>query len=142
MLNSIISGICTKLNEAFGDDYTIYKEQVAQGLKEPCFFVQIVEPTNTQQLGNRYFRENLFCIQYFPISENAPIAECLSVQDDLFLALEYIMVGEDLQRGEKMRGEFSDGVLNFFVEFNMFVYKTEDLDPMEELEQTNIITKG
>jgi hypothetical protein len=142
MLDKIIDVISEKLNEAFGEDFKIYTEEVKQGLTEPCFFIQLVTPTNTQVLGKRYFRQNLFDIQYFPQSKNEPKAECLRVQDDLFLALEYINVGEDLQRGEKMRGEFADGVLNFFVEYNMFVYKTEEQDPMEELDLNDIIAKG
>ena len=140
MLNSIISGICEKLNEVFGDDVRIYKDEVKQGLQEPCFFVQLVAPTNTQQLGNRYYRKNLFGIQYIPKSETR--SECSSVQDKLYLALEYITVGGDLWRGTEMRGELTDGILTFFVNFDSTVYKAVNSDPMEDLENTNIDVKG
>ena len=154
MLNSIVSGICEKLNEAFGDGCTIYKEQVAQGLCEPCFFVQLVAHSAARQLGNRYFRENLFCIQYFPASKSESNSECADAQDRLYLALEYITAsagssggtgssgGSDLWRGTEMRGEITDGILNFFVSFNSTVYKTVDNDPMEALENPNINVKG
>jgi len=142
MLNKIVDGISEKLNSAFGDEYKIYTESVKQGLTEPCFFIQLLNPANVKQVGERHFRENLFCIQYFPKSRDAPKAECYKVQDAMFLALNYIMVGGDLQRGVKMRGEFINGVLNFFVNYNMFVIITEDFLPMEILENTQIRLKG
>ena len=37
--------------------------------------------------------------------------------------------------GTNMRGELVDDVLNFLVNFNMFVYKVEDADLMEEMIQ-------
>lgn len=47
MINSIIEGISTSLNAEFGDDYTIYTENVEQGLKEPCFLF----PALTRQVA-------------------------------------------------------------------------------------------
>jgi hypothetical protein len=141
MIQSIVDGISEKLNSAFGDEYKIYTESVKQGLKEPCFFIQLVNPVNRRELGRRFFRENLFCIQYFPKSRDAPKSECYQMQDDLFIALEYITVDGDLQRGIRMRGEFVDGVLTFFINYNLYVMMTEETTPMEFLEKT-ITTKG
>lgn len=142
MLDKIVDGISEKLNSVFGDDYKIYTESVKQGLKEPCFFIQLVSPVNKSLLGERSLRENLFCIQYLPSNKNEPKAECYRVQDDLYLALEYITVDGGLQRGIKMRGEFADGILNFFVNYNMFVKKTDEKMPMEELGLPEIFMKG
>jgi len=110
-------------------------------LKEPCFFIQLVNPVNRRELGRRFFRENFFVVQFFPKSRDAPKAECYQMQDDLFLALEYITVDGDLLRGIRMRGEFSDGVLSFFINYNMYVMLTDEQTPMEEIEKT-ITTKG
>ncbi len=143
MINKIIDGICEKLNESFGDGYEIYTELKNQGLKEPCFSVMCVNPINNQVIGNRYFRNNLFSILYFPASKE-PKAECNTVLEKLYLALETIKIKETLPdesikeslvRGTNMRGELVDGVLNFLVNFNMFVYKVEDADLMEEVIQ-------
>ena len=143
MINKIIDGICEKLNESFGDGYEIYTELKNQGLKEPCFSIMCVNPINNQVIGNRYFRNNLFSILYFPASKE-PKAECNTVLEKLYLALETIKIKETLPdesikeslvRGTNMRGELVDGVLNFLVNFNMFVYKVEDADLMEELIQ-------
>lgn len=141
MINKIIDGICEKLNESFG--YEIYTELKNQGLKEPCFSVMCVNPINNQVIGNRYFRNNLFSILYFPASKE-PKAECNTVLEKLYLALETIKIKETLPdesikeslvRGTNMRGELVDGVLNFLVNFNLFVYKVEDADLMEEVIQ-------
>ena len=143
MINKIIDGICEKLNESFGDGYEVYTELKNQGLKEPCFSVMCVNPINNQVIGNRYFRNNLFSILYFPASKE-PKAETNAVLENLYLALEIIKikeilpdetVKESLVRGTNMRGELVDGVLNFLVNFNMFVYKVEDADLMEEVIQ-------
>jgi len=141
LLARIIDGISEKLNSVFGDEYEIYTEQIKQGMKTPCFFIQLITPENVQIMGNRYFRKNLFCIQFFP-SSNEPNAECCYMQDALYLALEHITVDGDLQRGIKMCGEFIDGVLHFFVNYNMYIKKIEDITLMETLEVPDIKTKG
>lgn len=140
MLDKIVNGISEKLNESFGDGYKIYIESVKQGLKEPCFFIQLVNPMNTRVLNKRFFRENLFVIQYFPATDK-PKAECYKMQDDLYIALEYITVDGNLQRGIRMRGELVDGVLNFFVNYDMFVIFVEEQTSMEVLEVPNITTQ-
>lgn len=141
MINSIIEAISISLNAEFGDEYTTYTESVEQGLNEPCFFVFCINPTNRLFLGKRYFRENLFCIQYFPFDRNRVKEECNTVADSLFLCLEYITVTGNLTRGTKMKYEVVDGVLNFFVNYDLFVYKAASSNPMEELSE-NVSLKG
>ena len=38
--NDIIDGVSIKLNELFGEKYTIYTNNVKQGLQFPCFFIK------------------------------------------------------------------------------------------------------
>lgn len=87
MINSIIESISISLNAEFGDEYTTYTESVEQGLNEPCFFVFCINPTNRVFLGKRYFRENQFCIQYFPADKDRAKEECNAVAERLFHAL-------------------------------------------------------
>ena len=141
MINSIIESISIALNAEFGDEYTTYTESVEQGLHEPCFFVFCVNPTNRVFLGKRYFRENQFCIQYFPANKDRAKEECNTVAERLFSCLEYVTVTEDLVRGTKMKYEVVDGVLNFFVNYDLFVYKVVASDAMEEISE-NITVKG
>ena len=79
MINSIIESISISLNAEFGDEYTTYTESVEQGLNEPCFFVFCINPTDRLFLGKRYFRENQFCLQYFPADKDRAKEEVIVV---------------------------------------------------------------
>lgn len=128
MINEITDGISLAVNAEFGDSYEIYTESVKQGHEEPCFSILCLNPTVEQFMGKRYFRTNQFCIHYFPSSEETNF-ECQTVAERLFGVLEYITVGDDLIRGTEMHYEVVDGVLSFFVNYDMYVYKdviTED----------------
>lgn len=142
MINSIIESISISLYTEFGDDYTIYTESIEQGLQEPCFFVFCINPTNQLFLGKRYFRENGFCLQYFPKDENQAKQEENAVAERLYSCLEYISVSGKLLRGTKMKYQIVDGVLNFFVNYDFFVYKTVDLNIMEKLSKDVTVKKG
>ena len=130
MINKIIDGISEAINKEFGDDYDIYTESIEQGLEEPCFSILCLNPTNEQFFGKRYFRQNQFVIQYFP-STDEKNAECNAVRERLFDCLDIIIVNGDQTRGTKMKGEIVDGVLNFMLNFDMFVYKVQELDKMD-----------
>ncbi len=136
MINKLISGISEAIYAEFGAAYKIYKEAVKQGLKEPCFLISCLNPTNEQFLGNRYFRTNQFAVQYFPSTDKVN-EECNGVQERLFMALELIDVDGDLTRGTSMHGELTDGVLHFFVNFDFFMKKVVTQDAMDELEVEN-----
>lgn len=127
MINKIIDAISEAIFTEFGDGYDIYTESIEQGLVEPCFSILCLNPTNDLFLGKRYKRTNQFMIQYFP-STDEKNKECNVVMERLFDCLETITVQGDLTRGTKMNGEMVDGVLNFQVNFDMFVYKVENLD--------------
>lgn len=141
MINSIIIGISTALNAEFGERYEIFTEEIKQGLEEPCFFIACLKPTHKLFLGKRYFRQNNFCIQYFPESDKKQ-QECLNVAERLTECLEVVNVTADTQiRGTNISYEIIDGVLNFFVNYNYFFYKVEDETPMESI-SANTNVKG
>lgn len=133
MINRIIDAISISINAEFGDGYEIYTESLEQGLNEPCFSIFCLNPTNELYRGKRYYRTNQFCIQYFP-KPDEPKAECNAVMERLYDCLELITVDNELTRGKRMKGEIVDGVLSFFINYDMFVYKVENQDVMEELE--------
>ena len=141
MISGIIDGICEKLASEFGDGCRIYTESVEQGFEEPCFFVQLVSPSSRRLIGRRRFRQNLFAIQYFPSSKD-PNAECCAMMDALYIALERIEADGDPLRGTGMRGELTDGVLSFFVNYDIYAVMREETAQMEVLENPNIETKG
>lgn len=135
MVNSIIDGISMKLNTLFGDDYEIYSENIEQGLKEPCFFILLINPMSTSKLGNRQLREYNFDVHYFP-STNDKNQEINTVIETLIDGLEYItLVNSDLIRGTDIKAEVVDDVLHFFISYKMYVTKETPIeDKMETLE--------
>ena len=135
MINSIIEAISIALNKEFGDDYEIYMEEIKQDLKEPCFFVQCLNPDNNLFRDKRYFRTNPFCIQYFPKTVDEIQRECNDVAERMWQCLEYITIySEDNPlRGTDENYEVIDGVLNFFVNYNLFLRKVEEETPMDDV---------
>ncbi len=140
-VNLITEAIAAALSGEFGEDCTVYAEEVKQGLSEPCFFISCINPSDRQLLGNanrhflaaRYYRENRFCIQYFPLDENNGRQESYDKAERLFGCLEEISADGDIIRGTDMNFEYTDGVLSFFVSYNFFVYKTREPTVMEKL---------
>ena len=131
MINKIIDGSSIAINSCFGDECEIYTESVEQGFKEPCFSIVCLNPTIEQFLGSRYFRQNQFCIHYFPASSDKR-TECYSVMEKLMNALEIIEVEGEKSRGTNMHAEIVDEMLHFFVNYDLFVYKQkEPVSPME-----------
>lgn len=142
MINKIIDGIIASLNKEFGDEYEIYPEDIEQGLKEPCFSIVCINPAMNQVLGKRYFKSNSFCIHYFPKSKNEAKSEINGVTEKLFNCLEYIEVDGDLCNGTELHAEPVDGVLNFFVNFDLFVYKEREKTPYMETHSYKTDVKG
>ncbi|WP_438349932.1 phage tail terminator family protein [Paenibacillus sp. FA6] len=138
MINDVVNAIAIKLNQVFGEDYTIYTESVKQGLEEPCFFIVLLTSRQTQVIGKRYFREQPFDIHYFPSTTDQK-TEMHEIVDRLNDALEYITtISGDLLRGTNINSEVVDGVLHFFVNYNYHIYKiTDPLDKMEDLKIKN-----
>ena len=141
MINKIIDGITIAINAEFGDDHEIYTENIEQGLKEPCFSILCLNPTIEHFLGRRYFRTNQFCVHYFPSSDDKRF-ECNEVMERLSDCLETITVGGDLIRGSSIHSEFSEGVLHFFVNYDMFVYKPKEDEPQMEILESKTDVKG
>lgn len=138
MINNLIDGISIKLNQVFGDGFRIYSEDVKQGLKEPCFFIAVLNPSKVNMLGKRSFRQHPFDVHFFPAVQDNN-AELQGMASDLYDALEWISLENgDAVRGTNMNHEVVDGVLHFFVQYNMFIHKVEvPVDPMETLMVNN-----
>lgn len=118
MLNKIIKGIALKLNGIFGDDYTIYTEEIQQGLQVPCFLISHISSQSSELLFDRYYRSNMFDIQYFPKDENSR-CEIEQAAEKLYAGLNHITLADGtIKNGISMNHEIEDGVLHFFVNYN------------------------
>ncbi len=140
----MIDAISFTLDAEFGDGHTVYTESIAQGLKEPCFFVQLVEGTNNLFRGKRYYRTQKFCIQYFPRDRRNAQAECAAVAERLYSALEYLTLQDEdtIVKGKDMSHNTFNGILNFFVNYDFFVQMQSDEVPMETLDFSTREKKG
>ena len=140
MLSEIIDGIAVVINSIFGDEIEIYKDNVTQGLKEPCFFVAILKPEVTPLIGTRSIRNNSFDIQYFPKESNT---EMLDVAEKLINSLEFItLLNGDILHGTGVSYEIIDNVLHFFISYNLTMIKVTDKTNMETLETDISVKKG
>ncbi|MCL1903849.1 MAG: hypothetical protein FWF94_05490 [Oscillospiraceae bacterium] len=141
MVSEIISGVCSNLAREFGEDVKIYTEDSARKagilnskapLRESNFYVSSKNPSNkrikdrhftsTQLLGNRYLHSVALCV------ECRWFENWQDILDRLFICLEYISVGgsKTVIRGAAMQGERVDDLLSFFVNYDVFVYYSED----------------
>lgn len=84
----------------------------------------------------------MFCIQYFPETEGKENKECYAVAERLFSCLEYLEVNGERTRGTRMRYEITDGILNFFVNYDMFVRRIEEPVPVMETVSSETYAKG
>ncbi|MDR0222620.1 MAG: hypothetical protein LBI38_03665 [Oscillospiraceae bacterium] len=142
MINEVISGVCGALSEEFGDAFPVYTEKAVQGAVKPCFFVACKNPKSgsvkdryfisRQLLGNRYLKRVGLCVEFFPAADDVR-GECGEVLDRLFLCLEYIPFMGGTLRGRGMQGEYAEDMLNFFVNYDAFVYLGEEKDVMEKI---------
>lgn len=143
IVNEILYAVTRRLNELY-PEYPIYTDSVEQGLEEPCFFVNILEPSRKTMLGGRSYQQNGFCIQYFPEDLPQRSEELNAVADCLMDEMEFIT----LQDGSHLRGSgrsyrVADGVLSFFVSYNLFLIRKEEKeDTMKEIEVHAEVSNG
>lgn len=133
MLNEIIKGVSMKLNATFGNRYKNYENDVKQGLKPPCFFIGVLKPELSPLVGRRYLSINPLDIRFIP-PDGGRNTEMFSIAAELLEALEYItLLDGDVLRGTGMNYEVVDGVLHFFVNYNLTLIKPVEKVPMETL---------
>lgn len=142
LLNDILSSISIAIREEFGTEYSIHKETVEQGLKEPCFLISSLKSNRRQELTCRHKMSTSFCIQYFPRLLNSKI-ECNDVSERLFNILEILKIKNDIKsdnikfkiKGLNMNAEYVNDVLNFFVNYDVHLYKIEQYEKMQEIQE-------
>lgn len=138
MINDIMDAVTRKLYELFGDGFEIYTEPVKQGLKEPCFFIQFLEPSEKPMVGQRYSLRTDLCIQYLSGERSEVLRELNRMTGCLMDGLEYITLADgSLIRGTERsaRPEPDEKMLTFFVSYHIFVLKAQkEKETMETIE--------
>lgn len=128
------------LYEEFGDSYSIYTEEIEQGLDNPCFLITNVVHTHDAKLSNRYKDNNSFMVQYFPESDTDYLGEINNVVSSLEDVLEWITVDSSKVHGLNMTSNVVDRVLNFQVDYNVRLHKTtQEVDRMNNLKYKGVV---
>lgn len=138
MTNKIIDAIAVTLYTKFGKDYEIYKEDIPQGLTEPCFFIKLVESDLVPETIGSQQKGHTFDVHYFP-TEGRKNSEMFDVADVLLWLLDELTItGWGKLRGLNKRYSIVDDVLHFMVDYPAHVNlpETASEDLMETLEQT------
>lgn len=129
-VKSITEGIAVVLSQQTG--YAVYTDYHKQHARFPCFYVELIDASQEQELGNRYWREYAFDILLF-LDKNGEIHDrrrLTAMADTLFMTLEYITVdGGQMLRGTEMSYRITDNVLHFLVSYNMHVLKGVEKEP-------------
>lgn len=142
MVNEIVDGIAVKLGEIC-PEVEVYREEIEQGFKEPCFFILPLRTAQRAEVGNRYQRTHSFDVHYFPSNEGKASEEMEAVASALLMGLEYITAGGDLIRATRAEYAAHDGVLHFEVDYTVFVRRVEKEKPlMEVLKQEGRVKDG
>lgn len=134
MISELVSAISQRLHTTWGEGYAIYKENMPQNFDEPCFVITHVAQYGSPKLPNRHLLKNKFDIQFFPKDGQNEKLQMYEVADELYFALQYIKVLDNLVRGTKMSSEIVDGVLHFFINYDIFVIQeTDDVPRMTDV---------
>lgn len=133
-INDIRYAVFDALDTAF-PEIPVTGEEIQQNLEPPCFFVKLIEPSHTQELGRRYMRYHPFDIHYF--AENRTNEDMYDMAERLTKELRYICVAGRSVRGMRMRHQILDQVLHFFVDYNLMVWEpAPDESAMSSLDLT------
>jgi hypothetical protein len=131
-LNDVKNSVVEAITGFKSDDTLIYEEKVEQGFTYPCFFIEMTNFSQEQQLGHRYRRTHTFKVSYFAKEENGKIEDRINTVEDLYEHLSYISIGDTLLRGTHLKHEMKERVLQFSVDYIFDVFKTRAQEmPME-----------
>jgi len=138
VINSIIEAIAQKLGAVYGQHYKVYTENTEQDFEKPCFYIEHLNSSQKNMISIRYKNINNFAIRYFSPQEH-PNEDCHNIGASLFDILEYITAGGSLLKGTGMETGIEEGVLLFFVSYNMFILKPKE--PDENMERIDVDVK-
>ncbi len=134
MINDIINKMGKSINEEFGEDYTIYSENMPQDFNTPCFFIECIKYSREKALsrGTRFLVSTVFRVTYFSYEENLNQNEDIyEISDRVFDSIEYI----DGYSGDGIKAEFSDGILAVTVNYDFQAVKENEKNYMNNLKQ-------
>lgn len=136
MINTIIDGLTATIGAQF-PNCEIYTENVKQGLKEPCFYITVLEPSQKQLLNYRTLLTVPVDVHYFPEEGKHEINRVAII---LMKTLRRInLLSGELANGYNLHYEIVDNVLHFLATYQATIlYKPEPEELMEVIEEDNM----
>lgn len=132
MVNSILNAVTKQLGTTFGNSYRYYVENVEQGLKKPCFTVDLLLPLQRSKSPLLYDRTMPIVVHYFNDCVKDLKNDCYDMGEKLIECLEYLPFEGGLIRGEDISWQIVDDVLQVFVTYKFTTMKvTPKEDEME-----------
>jgi hypothetical protein len=126
-INDVRNAVNAALDAAF-PDVPIAGEEIKQNLTPPCFYVKLLEPAHTQELGRRHSRAHPFDVHFF--SQDRTNDAMYEMAEKLTSELQEIRVAGRSVRGTGMRFTIIGEVLHFFVDYNFHVWAPQMEDPL------------
>lgn len=137
MVNSFLNAVTKQLGTTFGTNYHYYVEDVEQGLKKPCFTVDLLIPLQRSKSPVLYDRTMPLVVHYFSDSKDNLKANCYEIGERLVECLEYLPFKETVIRGEDISWQIVDDVLQVFITYKFTTrLVTENDEHMEVIDET------
>ena len=134
-ITEMIETIALVLRGGFPNS-AVYADDVVQGLVPRSFHIITVDARYEPYPSGRWLRRAAFDIMYYPSSAAANM-EMLGIAEQLFPLLEFISCerseNENLLHGTDMRHEIIDGVLHFFVNYDLMLRRERQEEFMQSL---------
>lgn len=141
MMIDIRDSVLKEIREKF-PNYKIYDEKVLQGLKRPCFFVDLI-PVNIERLSPTLKEYSLFVdVQY--MSEKETKEEMLIMVDQFETMFNSISFGNLIVQTSNKRFEIVDDILHclFDLDFTVIGEEIEEAEKIGDLVFNSKVKEG
>lgn len=136
MYNEMMNAVKKKLGELFPES-EIGSKPLGEGMDKPYFEAGLLETSEKPVNGQRYFRSISMYVNYYQPDEEQPSADYYLVLETLMDELEYISLEDgSLIRGSSRKGKNEGGILNFLVDYHVYIVKTRE--PEESMEEIKL----
>lgn len=138
MVNSILNSVTKQLGTTFGNTYHYYVEDVEQGLKKPCFTVDVLIPLQRRKSPLLYDRTMPIIVHYFSDSENNKKNNYYDMGERIVECLEHLPFKDTLLRGEDISWHIVDDVLQVFITYKFTTELVVDVVDIIETLDSNV----
>ena len=129
-ITDFINGIAEKCVELI-PNVTIYLDEVEQNMQVPAVFIKIRNYAETKVNGKNRYRDDIeVLIKYIPSDTDNASSECFGLLEDFEDLVEFIPFDNDEIMGKGIESNVTDGILNTYVNYSVFVYKVAEKDPL------------